>query len=464
MQVPGPFEYERATSVDHAIGLLDRLGEGARVVAGGHSLLPMMKLRIANPEYLVDINDLAPELGYVVVGGINNPNLVRLGAMTRHREILDSDALAAVCPIFRDAERVIADPVVRNRGTLGGSLCQADPAEDLSTVCTVLDAVCLAKGPSGEREIAIDDFLVGPYETALAHNEVLIEVRIPLRHNTSSAYAKVERRVGDWAITAAGAAVTLDGQTILAARVGLTAVNPDPVALAELSAGLVGQPATEEVFAEAGRRAAQACTPVTDVRGTAEYKRHLAGELTVRTLRTAAGRVLGAPAAPRPEREPTMQVNMTVNGEPVTAEVEPRMLLVHFLRDQLRLTGTHWGCDTSNCGTCVVEVDGVPVKSCTMLAVMASGHSIRTVEGLAGPDGQLDPVQEGFMRCHGLQCGFCTPGMLITARALLDRNPDPDEQTIREAISGQICRCTGYTTIVRSIQWAAAHQTVKAQS
>lgn len=141
-------------------------------------------------------------------------------------------------------------------------------------------------------------FLVGPYETALAHNEVLIEVRIPLRHNTSSAYAKVERRVGDWAITAAGAAVTLDGQTILAARVGLTAVNPDPVALAELSAGLVGQPATEEVFAEAGRRAAQACTPVTDVRGTAEYKRHLAGELTVRTLRTAAGRVLGAPAAP----------------------------------------------------------------------------------------------------------------------------------------------------------------------
>ncbi len=203
------------------------------MVAGGHSLLPMMKLRIANPEYLVDINDLAPELGYVVVGGINNPNLVRLGAMTRHREILDSDALAAVCPIFRDAERVIADPVVRNRGTLGGSLCQADPAEDLSTVCTVLDAVCLAKGPSGEREIAIDDFLVGPYETALAHNEVLIEVRIPLRHNTSSAYAKVERRVGDWAITAAGAAVTLDGQTILAARVGLTAVNPDPVALAE---------------------------------------------------------------------------------------------------------------------------------------------------------------------------------------------------------------------------------------
>ena len=130
-----------------------------------------------------------------------------------------------------------------------------------------------------------------------------------------------------------------------------------------------------------------------------------------------------------------MQVTMTVNGESVTADVEPRMLLVHFLRDQLRLTGTHWGCDTSNCGTCVVAVDGEPVKSCTMLAAMASGHSVRTVEGLE-VDGKLDPVQEGFMQCHGLQCGFCTPGMMITARALLDREPDPDEDTIREAISG----------------------------
>jgi carbon-monoxide dehydrogenase medium subunit len=191
MQVPGPFEYERATGVDHAIGLLDRLGEQARIVAGGHSLLPMMKLRLANPEYLIDINDLAAELGYIVT----DPTLVRIGAMVRHRHVLESDDLAAVCPIFRDAERVIADPVVRNRGTIGGSLCQADPAEDLTTVCTVLGATCLVRGPSGDREIEMDDFLVGPYETAMSHNELLIEIRIPVRHRTSSAYAKVERRV-----------------------------------------------------------------------------------------------------------------------------------------------------------------------------------------------------------------------------------------------------------------------------
>jgi carbon-monoxide dehydrogenase medium subunit len=293
MQVPGPFEYERATSVDHAVGLLSRLGDGALIVAGGHSLLPMMKLRIANPEYLIDINDLASELGYVVV----EPTLVRIGAMTRHREVLSSEPLAAVCPVFADAERVIADPVVRNRGTVGGSLCQADPAEDLTTVCAVLDAVCIARGPSGQREIPIDDFHEGPYETSLAHDEMLVEVRIPLRHNTSSAYAKVERRVGDWAVTAAGAAVTLDGErhTIVAARVGLTAVNQDPAALLALADALAGKPATEETLLEAGRLAAAACEPVSDMRGTADYKRHLAGELTIRTLRTSIERIRNTP-------------------------------------------------------------------------------------------------------------------------------------------------------------------------
>jgi carbon-monoxide dehydrogenase small subunit len=152
-----------------------------------------------------------------------------------------------------------------------------------------------------------------------------------------------------------------------------------------------------------------------------------------------------------------MQVTMTVNGDEVTREVEGRLLLVHFLRDHLALTGTHWGCDTSNCGTCVVWLDGEPVKSCTVFAAMAGGHDVRTVEGL-GRDGELDPVQRGFIECHGLQCGFCTPGMMMTARALLDRNPSPSQEEIREAISGQICRCTGYATIVRSVQWAAAEE------
>jgi aerobic carbon-monoxide dehydrogenase small subunit len=151
-----------------------------------------------------------------------------------------------------------------------------------------------------------------------------------------------------------------------------------------------------------------------------------------------------------------MNITVTVNGETRRADVEPRVLLVHLLRDSFGLTGTHWGCDTSNCGACVVLLDDVPVKSCTVLGVMADGRRVDTVEGMAGADG-LDPVQQGFMECHGLQCGFCTPAMMLTARALLDSNPDPSEADIREAISGQLCRCTGYHNIVKSVRWAAEH-------
>ena len=149
-----------------------------------------------------------------------------------------------------------------------------------------------------------------------------------------------------------------------------------------------------------------------------------------------------------------MQITVTVNGRDHTRDVEPRLLLVHFLRDHLELTGTHWGCDTSNCGACIVHLDDIPVKSCTVLAVMADGHEVRTVEGL-GSGAELDPVQQGFIECHGLQCGFCTPGMMLTARWLLDQNPDPSEEDIRAALAGQLCRCTGYENIVRSIRWAA---------
>jgi carbon-monoxide dehydrogenase small subunit len=157
-----------------------------------------------------------------------------------------------------------------------------------------------------------------------------------------------------------------------------------------------------------------------------------------------------------------MEVTVTVNGEQVTRDIEPALLLVHFIRDTLGLTGTHWGCDTSNCGACVVQLDGRPVKSCTTLAASCDGHEIRTIESLE-VNGRLDPVQQGFREEHGLQCGFCTPGMIMTARALLDENPDPSEAEIRTAISGSICRCTGYANIVRAVRWAAEHESAESR-
>jgi carbon-monoxide dehydrogenase medium subunit len=290
VQVPAPFEYERATSVDHAIGLLERLGDSARLIAGGHSLLPMMKLRLVNLEYVIDINDLHAELGYVRVHG----DEVRIGALTRHRELLESDVLAATFPIFADAERVIADPVVRNRGTLGGSLCQADPAEDLSAVCTTLDASCVIRGTAGERVVPMSEFYRGPYETAVGDGEMLVEIRLPVRPGGSSAYEKVERRAGDWAVVSCGAAIWMADGVVTDARVGLAAVGPNTTGIPAISEALRGRPPSAEQFARAGAIAAENCSPATDLRGSAEYKRHLADQLTRRALRRCAAR-LGAP-------------------------------------------------------------------------------------------------------------------------------------------------------------------------
>ena len=202
MQTPAPFEYERATSVEGAIASLQRLGSEARIIAGGHSLLPMMKLRLANPEHLIDINDLT-ELAYIREEG----GEIRIGALTRHVDLLKSELLAEHFPLFRDAEHVIADPVVRNRGTIGGSLCQADAAEDLSAVCSAVKAKVVIRGtPAASASSAWTDFHVGPYMTAVGDGEMLTEVRLPLRPGAGSAHEKVERRAGDWAIAAASAA------------------------------------------------------------------------------------------------------------------------------------------------------------------------------------------------------------------------------------------------------------------
>jgi carbon-monoxide dehydrogenase medium subunit len=287
VQTPPPLEYERATSVEGAIAALERHGPEARIIAGGHSLLPMMKLGLASPEYLIDINDLH-ELSYIREEG----NQIAIGALTRHVELLESELLAEHFAIFRDAELVIADPVVRNRGTIGGSLCQGDAAEDLSAVCVALQAKAILRGPGGERVVGLDEFHIGPYMTAVKDGELLTEVRLPLRRGGGSAHEKVERRAGDWAIAAASAAVWIDGGRIVDAGIALSAVGPTSVHAARAAGALHGNSPSEELFAEAGKMAAEDCSPFADGRGPVDYKRHLAGVLTKRALRRAVARAL----------------------------------------------------------------------------------------------------------------------------------------------------------------------------
>jgi len=287
LQTPASFEYERATSLDGAIAALNERGADARVIAGGHSLLPMMKLRLANPEHLIDINDLT-ELAYIREAG----GEIRIGALTRHVDLLKSELLAQHFPLFRDAEQVIADPVVRNRGTIGGSLCQADAAEDLSAVCSAAKAQVVIRGGDGERVIGMEGFHVGPFMTAVGAGEILTEIRLGIRPGAGSAHEKVERRAGDWAIAATSAAVWMSGGTIADAGIALSAVGLTTIHLTHAEELLRGQAPSEELFEQAGAIAAADCSPTADGRGPVDYKRHLAGVLTKRALRRATARAM----------------------------------------------------------------------------------------------------------------------------------------------------------------------------
>jgi len=289
MQTPAPTDYVRATSVANAIALLEEHGEEARLLAGGHSLLPMMKLRIARPEMLIDINDL-DELRYIKVEG---DELV-VGAMTSHTEVLDSPVLAEHYAIFREAEKVIADPLVRNRGTVGGSMCQADPSEDLSAVGSALKGSVVVQGPGGRRTVAMRDFHEGPYMTVVQPNEILIEARFPIRPGAGSAYEKVERRVGDWAVCAAGAFVVVSGGIVTDCGIGLTAVSAEHFCAPAAEDFLVGKEPTDENLRAAAQLAAESTDPSSDQRGPADYKKHLAEELTFRALKRAAAASQGA--------------------------------------------------------------------------------------------------------------------------------------------------------------------------
>jgi aerobic carbon-monoxide dehydrogenase medium subunit len=308
MQVPAHVDYERAATVDHAVALLVRYGPEARVLAGGHSLIPMMKLRLAQPDILIDINGLT-ELRYLRSAG----GELCIGALTRHADLLESAAVGEHFAILHDAERVIADPVVRNWGTVGGSLCQADPSEDLSAAFAALKGTMVIRGPDGMRTVPARDFHTGPYQTVVAPAELLTEIRIPIRQqnrsgtggrpgrgagsSTGSGYLKVARRAGDWPVGAAGAAVRLEGGIITDAGIGLTALGAEHFAAAAAEDYLTGRQPAEEHLARAGELAAEHCAPVTDQRGPADYKLHLARELTTRVLRIAVSRARQAAAA-----------------------------------------------------------------------------------------------------------------------------------------------------------------------
>ena len=282
---PAAFDYRASATLAEAFDILKQHGDEAKVMAGGQSLIPLLKLRFAQPALVVDISRL-PNLA----GIERKDGHLRIGALTRHVDIERSKELVSLCPILPEAAHWIADPLVRNKGTIGGSLCHADPSGDWGSVMLALNAEFVAKSGSGERVIQAADFFKGPFTTALRPDEILTEIRIPLAAHSGGAYNKLERKVGDFATVAVAVQVELSGGKVARAGIGLTAVGETNVKAAAAEKALVGREPTDEVMAEAGRLAAAAAEPKSDVRGSAEFKKDIVRVFVQRGLKTAVAR------------------------------------------------------------------------------------------------------------------------------------------------------------------------------
>ena len=288
--IPAAFQYHRPRSVDEAVALLAEHGEEARVLAGGHSLIPMMKLRLAEPAHLIDLKGVDSLRGIAEADGA-----IRIGAMVTQAEIIASAPLAAACPILREAAELIADPQVRSCGTIGGNVANGDPGNDMPAVMMCLGASYVLHGPGGDRAVAARDFYEGTFETAAKDDEVLIAVDVPIPPSgQGQAYAKMKRKVGDYATAAAAVALTMDGGTCRAASIALTNVAPTPLHAAAAGEDLVGTAVDGAAIDQAVASAVEITDPVSDLRGPAEFRKHTAGVMTRRAIEAALGRTKGA--------------------------------------------------------------------------------------------------------------------------------------------------------------------------
>jgi carbon-monoxide dehydrogenase medium subunit len=469
------FAYSRPASIEEACALL-AADDGARLIAGGQTLVPLMAMRLARPTRLVDIA-CVPGLAHIRA----ERDAVAIGATTTQRAAEHDPLVQAGLPLLARALPWIGHAATRARGTIGGSLANGDAAAEIALVAVTLGATLTYREGAASGEIAAADFIVGPMVTTLPMTAVLTEIRFPVwRERVGVGFHEVSARRSDFAFASAAAQVALDpGGAITRIAIGVGAATETPLRLATAERALAGAKPTPEAIRSAIHDALADIAPMADLHASADYRRRVARSLAIRAVVDACENAKASPVASpasgpagwveRSEthhtgsREPAREATgiadarpiLRVNGESHHIDVEPRMTLLDCLRDKLGLTGAHAGCEHGVCGACTVLIDGAAVRSCLMFAVQADGRAITTIEGLTPAPGELSVLQDAFCETHGLQCGYCTPAMILAAHALLAGNPSPTRDEIVEAISGNICRCTGYAQIVEAIALAA---------
>ena len=475
------FGYLRPTSLPEASAALEEHPDAA-ILAGGTNLLVDMKMErtapaspseptelpgplpSGQPAVLVDISRL-PGLSEID----SAERRTTIGALTPIRNLAVSEPLWREHSCLAEAAAAFGSTQVAMMGTLGGNVANGSPASDTVPALVVLGATAMIVGSSGERTALIADLLEGPGRIALERGELIRSVVLPApQGSVGSAFLKLSRVRADLAKVSVAARLVRDGETIVGARIALGSVGPTVIRAKRASSMLAGKPFSKDLILNAARQAASEIQPIDEVRSTADYRRKAAVALVFDAVSLAWNRtkeeVRGQRGSPvsstllgtRPmqaESTDLVPIELVVNGKAVSLSVSPNELLLNVLRDRLELTGSKYGCGIGECGACTVWMNGTPVLGCLVLAVSADGADIRTIEGEA-VDGRLSDLQSAFIAENAFQCGYCTPGMLMMTKRLLEEIPQPTEDEIRDYLKGNHCRCTGYAAIVRAVHAA----------
>jgi carbon-monoxide dehydrogenase medium subunit len=463
-------EYHAPATLEQALELVARYGDRCRAIAGGTDLILELERGVRRQDVLVDLSRIAA-LGHTDAAG----GMLELGPLVTHNQVAAwSEAVAHAFPLAQACWQVGA-PQIRNRGTVAGNLITASPANDTITPLRAMDAsVTLASRDRGERTLPLEQFFLGVRRTVLQPDELLVGTSVPaLGPRERGVFLKFGLRQVQ-AISVVNAAVVLDfepdGVTVRRARIALGAVAPTIVRAEEAERFLAGARLDDDAIARAAELVAGAARPISDLRGSADYRRDLVRVLAGRALRQLRDGTersgwpekpvllqAGAAAARRaPELAQDGAIRFTLNGMPAALEGARGKTLLRALRENAGLTGTKEGCAEGECGACTVWLDGVAVMSCLVPAERAAGCDVVTVEGLAAPDGALHPIQQAFIDLGAVQCGYCTPGLLMSAAKLLEEVSHPDASQVKEALAGNLCRCTGYYSILSAVEKAAA--------
>lgn len=470
-------EYYTATSTDEVVRLLADKGERARIVAGATDLiLELERGARKGVDTLIDVTRI-PSLDLIT---LDEDEVIHLGPLVTHNHCVASKLIRERgFPLLRAAWEVGA-PQIRNRATVAGNLITASPANDTITPLMALGASVTLLSPRGERSIALKDFYTGVRKTVMQADEMLVDISFPAMTSTQrGTFIKLAlRRAQAIAVINVALVLGIEADTVKSASITLGAVAPVIIHAEEAEAYLVGKPLTEEIIAQAARLTMQAAKPIDDIRASADYRREMVRVCTARGLRQILNgqEQAGVPQEPillwgrqTPENEQAVAHQMpapivtTINGKEVTFTTGHDKTLLRLLREEGELIGTKEGCAEGECGACTVFLDGKAVMACLVPAPRAHGAEIVTIEGLADltpnpspvGEGSLHPVQAAFIENGAVQCGYCTPGFLMSGAMLLEENPHPSHNDIEQAITGNLCRCTGYYKIVQAIEDAS---------